>query len=127
MNTIPLGRRLLVVAIALGVGGLHFMTGPDYRGPLRSFVNGYLIDVLLPFAMYLVLGVTRHEALHSPIFRAALVIGVGAVTETLQYFGVPLFGRTFDPWDYLMFGIGVLCAAVFEWKVLSRAFREAPS
>jgi hypothetical protein len=38
----------------------------------------------------------------------------------LQYFGVPIFGRTFDVLDYVMFGIGIGLAAAFEWAVLSR-------
>ena len=111
-------RKLVVVAIALGVGLLHFLTGPGYEGPLPVFVNGYLIDILLPFAMYLVLGVTKHPTLHSGIVRCTLVFGIGAITETLQYFGVPIFGRTFDPFDYLMFAIGIGVAVVFEWAVL---------
>jgi hypothetical protein len=104
--------------MALGVGLFHFLTGPDYKGPLPVFVNGYLIDILLPFAMYLILGITRHPILHSGIVRCTLVFGIGATTETLQYFGVPIFGRTFDPFDYLMFAIGIGIAVVFEWAVL---------
>jgi hypothetical protein len=52
-----MNRKVVVVLIALAVGLLHFLTGPGYRGPLPWFVNGYLIDILLPFAMFLVLGV----------------------------------------------------------------------
>jgi hypothetical protein len=113
-------RKGLVVGIALGVGALHFVTGPDYRGPWPVFVNGYMIDVLLPFAMVLVLGVADQSILRSRVARGALVFGVGAITETLQYFGVPIFGRTFDLLDYLMFGIGIGLAVVFERTVLSR-------
>ena len=54
MSRIPPSRKALVVGIAIGVGILHFFTGPEYRGPLRTFVTGYLIDILLPFAMYLI-------------------------------------------------------------------------
>lgn len=110
----------MVIGIAVGVAILHFFTSPEYRGPLRTFVTGYLINILVPFTMYLVLGITRHTALRSVIVRCALVFGIGALTETLQYFGVPIFGRTFDPLDYLMFGIGIISAVVFEWAVLSR-------
>ena len=120
MSRIAISWKILVIGIALGVGMLHFLTGPEYRGPLRTFVTGYLINILLPFTMYLVLGITRHAALRSRIVRCALVFGIGALTETLQYFGVPMFGRTFDPLDYLMFGIGIISAAVFEWAVLAR-------
>ena len=126
MSRISRNRKLLVVGIALGVGILHFFTGPEYRGPFRAFVTGYLIDILLPFAMYLVLGVTDHAVLLSRIARSALVFGIGALAETLQYFGVPIFGRTFDPLDYLMFVIGIVGAAVFEWAVLSRLPQQAP-
>ena len=52
--------------------------------------------------------------------RFVLVFGVGAVAETLQYFGVEVFGRTFDPIDYVMFAVGIVCAVIFERAVLSR-------
>jgi hypothetical protein len=79
-----------------------------------------MIDILLPFAMYLVLGVAGQSVLRSGIARGVFVFALGAVTETLQYFGVPLFGRTFDVLDYLMFGVGIGLAVVFERIVLSR-------
>ena len=79
-----------------------------------------MIDILLPFAMYLVLGVARQTILRNGIARGVLVFAIGAVTETLQYFDVPIFGRTFDLLDYLMFGVGIGLAAVFERLVLSR-------
>ena len=120
MSRFSISRKLLVVSIALGVGALHFLTGPRYRGPLPVFVNGYMIDILLPLAMYLVLGVANQSVLRSGSARAVLVFGIGAITETLQCFGVPIFGRTFDPLDYLMFGIGIGFAAVFERAVLSK-------
>ena len=115
-----MNRKLIVVSIALGVGALHFLTGPGYRGPLPVFVNGYMIDILLPFAMYLVLGVAEQSLLRSDIARGVLVFGTGAVTETLQYFGIPIFGQTFDPLDYVMFAIGIGLAILFERIVLSR-------
>lgn len=114
----------IVVAICLGVGGLHFVTGPSYGGPFPTFVNGYLIDLLLPFAMYLLLGIQEIEVIRGRTTRFMLVFGVGCVTETLQYFGVPLFGRTFDPLDYVMFAAGIGAAFVFEWLVLSRIAAE---
>ena len=126
MSRVPLSSKVLVAGIAVGVGLLHFATGQGYRGPLRPFVTGHLINILLPFAMYLVLGIADYAVLRSRTARGAFVFGVGALTETMQYFGVPIFGRTFDPLDYLMFGIGVMGAAIFEWAVLSRLPRQAP-
>ena len=113
-------HKAIVVAICLGVGGLHFVTGPAYAGPFPGFVNGYLIDILLPFAMTLLLGIQESRVLRRNEVRVPLVFGVGFVTETLQYFGVPVFGRTFDPLDYLMFALGIGGALVFERVVLSR-------
>lgn len=118
-------RKLVVVLIAVLVGLLHFLTGPDYRGPFPIFVNGYLIDILLPFAMYLVLGVARQPISLGGPLRAGLVFAIGATAETLQYFGVPLFGRTFDPLDYLMFLLGIALAVLFERVVMSRIRAES--
>ena len=115
-----INRKIIVVFIAVVVGLLHFITGPKYNGPFPVFVNGYMIDILLPFAMYLVLGVAKQSILRSGIARGVFVFSIGAITETLQYFGVPIFGRTFDLLDYLMFGLGIGLAVVFERYVLSR-------
>ena len=79
-----------------------------------------MIDLLLPFTMYLVLSLPEHSILSSRIVRGAVVFAVGAVAETLQYFGVPIFGSTFDLLDYVMFGIGIGLAIGFEEIVLSR-------
>jgi pimeloyl-ACP methyl ester carboxylesterase len=50
-------RKPVAVAICLAVGALHLFAGPHYRGPLRAFVAGYLIDLVLPFSLVLLLGV----------------------------------------------------------------------
>ena len=120
MNRSIINRKVIVVFIAIIVGLLHFLTGPRYRGPFPTFVNGYMIDILLPFVMYLVLGVAKQSILRSSIARGVFVFSIGAITETLQYFGVPIFGRTFDLLDYLMFGFGIGLAVVFEKYALCR-------
>ena len=120
MSRSIINRKVIVVFIAIVVGLLHFITGPGYRGPCPAFVNGYMIDILLPFAMYLVLGVAQQSILRSRLARGVFVFSIGAVTETLQYFGVPIFGRTFDWLDYLMFALGIGLAVVFERVVLSK-------
>lgn len=107
-------RKAIAVFIAVVVGLLHFVTGSSYHGPFRAFVNGYMIDILLPFAMYLVLGISGQPVARSGIARGTFVFAIGAITETMQYFGVPIFGRTFDPLGYFMFGIGIGLAALFE-------------
>ena len=113
-------NKLIVVAICAVVGGLHLVTGSGYGGPFRAFVNGYLIDILLPFAMYLLLGVQNLDRFHGRLLRFLLVFGVGAAAETAQYFGFEILGHTFDPLDYVMFIAVLAAAALFEWAVLSR-------
>ena len=120
MSHYIINRKIIVVFIAVVVSLLHFITGPKYNGPFPVFVNGYMIDILLPFAMYLVLGIAKQSILRSGIARGIFVFSIGAITETLQYFGVPIFGRTFDLLDYLMFGLGIGLAVIFERYVLSR-------
>ena len=120
MSQSLVNRKTIVVFIAVVVGLLHFVTGPGYRGPCPVFVNGYMIDILLPFAMYLVLGLIEGPVQLNSFARGAFVFAVGAVTETLQFFNIPIFGQTFDLLDYLMFNVGILLGIVFERIVLSR-------
>lgn len=116
MPSLNLRRKPVVVAICVVVAALHLFTGPHYRGPLRAFVTGYLIDLVLPFSLVLLLGVglERTPFLRPPAIRAAAVFLFGAAIESLQYLGVPLFGRTFDPLDFLMYATGVIAALAFE-------------
>ena len=116
MPSLNLPRKPVVVAICLAVGALHLFTGPHYRGPLRAFVTGYLIDLVLPFSLVLLLGVglDRSRSLRLPAARATAVFLLGAAVEYLQYLGVPLFGRTFDPLDLFMYATGAIAALAFE-------------
>ncbi len=50
------------------------------------------------------------------------MFGVASFTEIAQFFGVPIFGQTFDPMDFVMFGMGVLLAAIFDIIVFPRIF-----
>jgi len=47
---------------------------------------------------------------------------MASAAETLQYFGVAVLGSTFDPLDYVMYGIGAISAAVVDTQVFARAF-----
>ncbi len=119
-------QRHVVVAIAVTVGLLHFPLGHGYDGPWPVFVTGYLIDILLPFAMFLVFGISNISFLQPKWARAAAIFAVGATSETLQYFDVPLFGRTFDPLDYLAFAIGLGLGTLFEILVVARLPKATP-
>jgi hypothetical protein len=100
-------KRWAITALALTVGALHFVTGVQYRGPFPAFVNGYLIDILLPMVLYLLLGLFQLRFVRAPLFRAAAVFGFGCLVEASQYFDRPFFGSTFDPLDLLAYAAGV--------------------
>jgi len=102
-----MSKKSIVTLIALLVGLLHFVTGENYRGPIPVFVNGYLIDILLPMALYLLMGLIENKRINSPFFRAVAVFLFGCIVETSQYLGYPVFGSTFDLIDILAYAMGV--------------------
>lgn len=113
-------KKITVTLIALTVGLLHFVTGENYQGPFPHFVNGYMIDILLPMAMYLLLGLFEVKWIRSPAFRAGAVFLLGCVVETSQYLSRPFFGSTFDPLDILSYAGGVLLGIFLEHTLLPR-------
>ena len=70
-------KKWMITLIALAVGAFHFITGENYQGPFPVFVNGYLIDILLPMVLFLLLGLLETRLARSVIFRASAVFGFG--------------------------------------------------
>lgn len=121
-----LNQRIVVVAIAIAVGLLHFPLGRGYQGLWPGFVSGYLIDILLPFAMFLVFGISKLGWLRPKWARAGVIFAVGAASETMQYFDIPIFGRTFDPMDFVAYAFGLGLGAAFETLVVARLATANP-
>ena len=115
-----LSKKVVGVSMVIPIALLHFFTGSNYRGPYPGFVNGYLLDILLPFAFYFLLCLNEFSLLRSWMVKSSLVFAVGASVEIAQFYGVPIFGRTFDPLDFVMYGIGVLSAAILDTTVFPR-------
>ncbi len=114
-------RTAVVVVICLGVGALHFVTGRQYRGPCRDFVNGYLIDILLPFALYFLLGQFKSERFRFRWpWKVAIVVGIGSAVELAQLAGIHVFGETFDPLDFFAYAAGALLGVAVDDLILSR-------
>lgn len=114
-------KKLIITSICLAVGALHLFTGPDYRGPFRIFVTGYFIDIALPFALVLLFGLATDQIplKINPVFRGAFVFGIGVFVEMCQYFGIHLFGKTFDPLDLLAYAGGAFLGLLFEKQFFS--------
>jgi hypothetical protein len=115
-------QKTITTLIAMTVGLLHFVIGENYRGPFPAFVNGYLIDILLPMVLYLLLGLLGAQWIRSPILRAAAVFIFGCVVETSQYLGHPFFGSAFDPLDILAYASGVLLGLLLDQVLFPRIF-----
>jgi len=115
-------KSWVVVSIVIPIALLHFFTGHNYRGPYPEFVNGYLLDTLVPFAFYFLLCLPDAVFLMSWVVKALPVFAVGCAVEIAQFYGVPILGQTYDPLDFFMYGIGVLLAAVLDLAVFSRIF-----
>jgi hypothetical protein len=113
-------KRLIITGIALTVGGLHFLTGEDYRGPFPVFVNGYLIDILLPMTLFLLMGLFQNKVIRSTAFRACAIFGFGCLVETSQCFGYPIFGNIFDPFDILAYADGILLGILLDMVIFPR-------
>src|SRR5512146_2898946 len=107
-------KKPVITLLALAVGALHFITGENYQGPFPIFVNGYLIDILLPMALYLLMSLFPNKLLRSRLFRACAIFGFGCFVEVSQYFGHPVFGSTFDPLDVLAYAAGVLLGILLD-------------
>jgi hypothetical protein len=117
-----ISKKVVVISIVIPIALLHFLTGSNYRGPYPAFVNGYLIDILLPLSFYFLLCLVELPLLRSWVVKSVLVFGAACSVEVAQYFGVPVFGRTFDPLDFVMYGAGVLLAAILDTAVFPRVF-----
>ena len=115
-----MNKKLVITLIAIAVAALHFITGEEYQGPFPAFVNGYLIDVLLPMVLFLLMGLIENRLIRSTLFRACAVFGFGCIVEASQYLGYPIFGTTFDPLDILAYAVGVLLGILLDELVFPR-------
>jgi hypothetical protein len=124
------GRKTVVaVSIMVLIALVHwFRVGTYLPGSLFTLYYSFFGDVIIPFGMYFLLWMND---VHVPFLRdwrvkAMLVFGAACSTEVLQAFGVPLLGRTFDPLDFVMFGVGVMLAVFVDKLLLDRLFLRWP-
>jgi len=123
------GRTVLIVGFLL-LAALVYALRLETRlpGRLHVFYDSYFSDIFIPFYMYFVMCLSerRVRRLRDWRVKALLVFGIASLVEVLQGFGVPLLGRTFDPLDFVMFGIGTLLAVLADRLVLERHFPRRP-
>lgn len=115
-------KKVVIISIVIPIALIHFFTGSNYRGPYPGLVNSYLLNILVPFAFYFLLCLNELSLLRSWIVKSILVFGAGSSVEVAQFFGAPILGRTFDPVDFVMYGIGVIIAATLDTTLFPRIF-----
>ncbi len=117
-------RIVVTVAIMISIALLHFVTGPAYHGPCPKFVNWYLIDILLPFGFYFLLGLQEKKvpSLRPWYSKAILVFITCLFVELAQFRGIHLFGNTFDHWDIVMYGSGICLAVLTDSFLFPKIF-----
>jgi len=117
MNSPDSKKKVLITGISIAVALLHFLTGPSYGGPYPEFVNFYLIDILLPFSLYFLISPVPLSMLQPIVLRAGIPFVIGVSVEIAQFYGLPVLGRTYDPLDFLAYGVGVILAILFDFWV----------
>jgi hypothetical protein len=107
------------------IAAVHiFRMGSYLQGELFNLYYSYFSDIALPFGCYFLLCTVE---VPGPVLwhweaKSAIVFLMPSIAETLQYFGVPVLGSTFDPLDYVMYAVGAISAALVDRQVFSRVF-----
>jgi len=113
----------IIVSISIFVGLLHFVIGPDYQGIFKHFIRGYLIDILLPMNLYLLMQISLRKNISvnkARILGAIITFAFGTIVEILQLFEIEFLGRTYDPWDILMYLIGTGLGIVIDLTIIDK-------
>lgn len=114
-------RKGIAVTVVLIVALAHVARiGTRLDGTARTLYSSFFSDLAIPFAMYFLLCIVESPMLSAQHWqrRGLLVFGAASLAEVAQAFGIHLLGRTFDPFDILMFGVGVSLAVALDRVVL---------
>lgn len=118
-----LPKILFVILIQVAIALIHvFRLGQIFRGQAYNLYYSYFSDFILPFGAYFLLSL---QEITISVFRkwyvkASLIFALTTLAEICQFFGIEVLGVTFDPFDILMYGIGVSVAALIDVKVFTK-------
>ena len=122
-DAIARARTAVAVTIMLLIVLVHGLrVGARLQDPLFTYYYSYFSDLVVPFGAYFLLWMqdARVPLLRDWRSKALLVFAAASATEILQAFGVHLLGTTFDPLDFVMFGVGVLLAVLVDKLLFDR-------
>lgn len=118
-----LPKIIFVILIQVAIALIHvFRLGQIFQGQAYNLYYSYFSDFILPFAAYFLLSL---QEITISVFRkwyvkASLIFALTTLAEICQFFGIEVLGVTFDPFDILMYGIGVSVAALIDVKVFTK-------
>lgn len=118
-------QKKQAVIITLLIIACIFIIGADWASEtIHRFFHNYFADIAIPFGYYLLLVLLedRYNLLQKWYVKAILVFVLCSVSETLQFFGLYALASVFDPWDYGMYALGVVLAAVVDRIIFKRLF-----
>ena len=118
-------QKKLVVVITQLIIACLFVIGADWASDnIRRFFHSYFADIAIPFGFYflLVLLEDRYKLLQRWYVKAAVIFILCSVSETLQFFSIYALATVFDPWDYIMYALGVVLAAIVDRIILKKLF-----
>lgn len=113
----------IIVGISIFVGLLHFIIGPDYNGPYKDFIRGYLIDILLPMNLYLLFQISLRKKIsknNSRIIGGIITFLLGLTIELMQRYDINIFGSTYDFLDIIMYAIGVGLGVLIDLLIIDK-------
>ena len=117
-------KVIVALAVILFIAAIHiFRVGTYFSGRLFILYYSFFSDIVIPIGIYFMLCINELSIpyLKNWIIKAAIVFVIAAATEIAQAFGVPIFGSTFDPLDFVMFGLGIFIAIGLDY-LFSRVF-----
>ncbi len=118
-----LPKILFVILIQVAIALIHvFRLGQIFQDQAYNLYYSYFSDFILPFGAYFLLSL---QEITISVFRkwyvkASLIFALTTLAEICQFFGIEVLGVTFDPFDILMYGIGVSFAALIDVKVFTK-------
>jgi len=125
ITPVSIPKVVMIILIQVVVALIYvFRLGQLLDGELYLFYYSYFSDFILPFSAYFLLSVNDNSipVLRKWYVKAGMIFTLTTLAEICQFFGIEALGVTFDVFDIMAYGLGVLTAAIFEVKILIPRF-----
>ena len=118
-------RTILVVSIIVILAAIHgFRAGSYLKGDMYIYYYSYASYLMLPFVSCFLLSINeiRLIFLRKWYVKVLIVFSIMTFSEVVQFFGVYIFGVTFDLIDILMYGTGAFVAAFLDTQIFEKYY-----